>query len=173
MNYKFDGDISEITVTQTAFGRFIGVTQQRVSQMLAENILVRDEFDKSGRLMLAESIRQYYSSKNAGGDTVSYWKEKALREKINRKLDTLKLEKAQGKLYEAETVEAVMSEHLTNFRTKLLGISSKLSPQLEGKTRAEIYDMLTFEIENALDELARNYRRADFSAEVQIEEDED
>ena len=79
----------------------------------------------------------------------------------------------KGELYEAGTVEAVMSEHLTNFRTKLLGISSKLSPQLEGKTRAEIYDMLTFEIENALDELARNYRRADFSAEVQIEEDED
>lgn len=154
MSYKFNGDISEITVTQTAFAKWLGCSQQRVSQMTANGELVRDEFDKTGRIKLAESLRFYFLSKNSGGDEASYWKEKALREQINRKRDALRLKKEEGSAYDADAVEMALIELLSTLRSQLLGIPAKFAARLEGKSRAEIYDDLTQEIENRLQELS-------------------
>ena len=170
---RFTGKLSDVSISQAQLAEALSLSRPRINQLIDEGVVLRDEESKTGAVVMLDSLRNYYLSKNVSGGGVDFWKEKGAHERAKRMLTELKLREREGELYEAETVEAVMSEHLTNFRTKLLGISSKLSPQLEGKTRAEIYDLLTFEIENALDELARNYRRADFSAEVQTEEDED
>ena len=156
LSYKYNDEISELTVTQTALGKFLGLSQQRVSQMVASGELVRDEFDKTGRVKLAESLKFYYLSKANVGDEASYWKEKALREQINRKRDALKLQKEDGSVYDSATVEQAFIEMLTILRTNLLGLPSKLAVQLENKTRAEIYDVITEEIESKLAELS-NY----------------
>ena len=170
---RFTGKLSDVSISQAQLAEALSLSRPRINQLIDEGVVLRDEESKTGAVVMLDSLRNYYLSKNVSGGGVDFWKEKGAHERAKRMLTELKLREREGELYEAETVEAVMSEHLTNFRTKLLGIGSKLSPQLEGKTRAEIYDLLTFEIENALDELARNYRRADFSAEVQTEEDED
>ena len=154
MSYKYNGEISEITVTQTSLAKWLECSQQRVSQMVANGDLVRDEFDKTGRVKLAESLRFYYLSKADVGDEASYWKEKALREKINRKRDALKLKKEEGSAYDAQTVEMALIELLTNLRTQLLGLPAKFAVQLEGKNRDEIYNVMTLEIENRLQELS-------------------
>ena len=164
MSYKFNGEIADITVTQTALAKFLNCTQQRVSQMVAHGELIRDEFDKTGRVKLAESLRFYFLSKNDVGDEASYWKEKALREQINRKRDALKLKKEDGSVYEASVVESVMIEHLTNFRTKLLGLPAKIAASLPAEVRGEVYDNLTREIENCLEELSENYKKADLKS---------
>lgn len=164
MSYKFNGEISEITVTQTAFAKWLGCSQQRVSQMTSNGELVRDEFDKTGRIKLADSLKFYFLSKNSGGDEASYWKEKALHERAKRELAELKLQERRGELYEAAVVESVMIEHLTNFRTKLLGLPAKIAAKLPADIRGEVYDDLTREIENCLDELAKNYHDADLKS---------
>ena len=156
MSYKFNGEIAELTVTQTALGKFLGLSQPKINQMTASGELVRDEFDKAGRLKLAESLRFYYLSKANVGDEASYWKEKALREQINRKRDALKLLKEDGSVYDSATVEQAFIEMLTILRTNLLGLPSKLAVQLENKNRAEIYEVITEEIESKLAELS-NY----------------
>lgn len=155
MSVKYNGEIGEISVTQTSFGRFIGYSQSKVSQMAAEGELVRDESDKSGRIMLAESLRSYYLSTKATGDGVNYWKEKAKREQVNRKMDEIKLQKLQGEVYEAATVEQGIIEILTTLRTHLTGLPAKFSVQLEGKSREEIYQAMTAEIEERLEELSQ------------------
>ena len=155
MSYKYNGEISEITVTQTAFGKWLGFSQQRISQMVADGELIRDEFDKTGRVKLALSLKSYYLSKADAGDETSYWKEKAMREKINRKRDALKLKKEEGSVYDAREVEMAFLELLTILRTQLLGLPSKLAVQLEKKSREEISRVLTSEIEQKLDEMSK------------------
>ena len=112
LSYKYNGEIEELTVTQTAFARYLGISQQRVSQMVSNGEMFRDEFDKTGRVKLAESLKSYYLSKRNVGDEASYWKEKALREQINRKRDALKLQKEEGSVYDAQTVEQAFIEIL-------------------------------------------------------------
>ena len=66
-----------------------------------------------------------------------------------------------------------MSEQLTNFRTKLTSIPAKFATRLEGKSRGEIYNALTAEIEDCLEELAKNYKSADFTADASDDIDEE
>ena len=171
MSYKFKGEIAEITVTQTALAKWLGCSQQRVNQMLANGELIRDEFDKTGRVKLAQSLKNYYLSKADVGSEASYWKEKALREQINRKRDDLKLKKEEGSVYEAATVELAFIEILSVLRTQLLGLPSKFAVQLEGKSRSEIYDTLTEEIESRLEEMSE-YDCRTLNGEAEMQSDE-
>lgn len=154
MSYKYNGDIAEISVTQTSFGKYIGYTQQKVSQMMADGEVIRDESDKAGRVMLADSLRDYYLSKKASGDNVNYWKEKALREQVNRKLDELKLQAASNEVYEAAKIEDAFTTMLITLRNNLLGLPSKLSMLLENQSREYINEVMTREIETQLKELS-------------------
>ena len=58
-----------------------------------------------------------------------------------------------------------MTEQNSNLRTQLLGLPSKLAPQLEGKKKEEIYAIMTREIEEKLEELA------EYSPEIFMQEE--
>ena len=166
---KLKGNYKEWTVSQSQLGTILNVSQPRVNQLIEEEIVLRDESAKNGAVLLIDSLRNYYLSKNAAGDNVNFWKEKGLHERAKRELAELKLRIQRGELYEAAVVESVMIEHLTNFRTKLLGLPSKIAATLPPSIRGEVYDTLTAEIENALEELANNYKNAELSSDVDIE----
>ena len=150
-----------MTVTQSFMGKVLNLSQGRISQLLDEGILVRDEL--TNRIAFKDSLQSYWLSKNATGDTVNFWKERGLHEKAKRELAELKLSKSRGEVYEAAVVEGVLSELLTNFRSKLTGLPSKYAVQLEGKTRAEIYSILTAAIEEELTELSEGVKASDFN----------
>ena len=152
-----------MTCTQTQLAKAIGVSQARVNQLIDEGVVIRDEFATNGQVMLYESLQNYFLSKNVSGDSVNFWKEKGLHERAKRELAELKVDKAKGEVYDAATVESVLTELLTNFRSKLLGLPAKYSTQIEGKTRAEIYDMLTAAIEEELTELSEGVKAVDFN----------
>ena len=160
---RVNGIIREFTVSQSQLARALGVSQPRVNQLIDEGVVVRDEQSTNGQVMLFESVQNYYLSKNATGDNVNFWKERGLHEKAKRELAEVKLAKTRGELYEAATVEGVLTELLTNFRNKLLGLPSKYATQLEGKTRAEIYTALTTAIEDELAELSEGVNSCDFN----------
>lgn len=161
--FKIEGEIQWMAVTQRQLSRALGLGTTRINQLIDEGIVVRDETSRSGQVMLFESLQNYFLSKNVSGDGVNYWKERGLHERAKRKLAELKVAKAKGELYDAKTVENVLVELLTNFRTKLLGLPAKYSTQLEGKNRAEIYDMLTTAIEEELSELSEGVKAVDFN----------
>ena len=151
-----------MTVPQTFLAKVLGVTQGRISQLLAEGIIVRDE--ESGQPRFHESIKNYYLSKNATGAGVNFWTEKALHERAKRQLAELKVRQREGELYEAAEVERELAEWLTEFRTKLLGTGHKLAKVLEGKTAAQICDIIDSEIIEILEELSKNVEDADYNA---------
>ncbi len=169
---RLSGDIKETTVSQTQLGRALSLSTPRINQLIDEGIVVRDEESRSGQVMLFESLRNYFLSKNVTGEGVNFWKERGLHEKAKRELAELKLSKSRGEVYEASVVEGVLSELLTNFRSKLTGLPSKYAPQLEGKSRAEIYRTLTSAIEEELTELSGGIKAVTFDENcADIEED--
>lgn len=152
---KIKSGLAELTCTQKALAEVLNLTPARVNQLIEEKIVVSDERDKQGAVMVVESLRNYYLSKNAAGSGVDFWKEKGLHERAKRQLAELKVRQAEGELYVAEEVEKTYSELLIMLRSNLLGLPTKFASQLEGKSREEIFATLTQEIENLLQEMTR------------------
>ena len=163
---KIREDAREITVTQRNLAKILGLTPERIRQLVIKGIIKRDEKDDSGGVYLVESLQRYYKQSL---DTVEYDKEHALLEQIKRKTAELKLQKARGELYDAKTIETVITQDLLKVRTQLLSIPIKLSGELEGKSKGEIFERLTAEIETALREISE-YDAKIYTREVQDNE---
>ena len=164
---RIQGEVKDATCTQVQLSRALGVSKQRVGQLIDEGVVIRDESSTTGQVMLFESLQNYFLSKNVSGDSVNFWKEKGLNERAKRRLNEIKVRKADGELYEAETVENAFIEMLTILRTNLLGLPSKMTPILEGKNRNEIFDLLTSEIESKLAAMSE-YNANDYRMNVDL-----
>ncbi|MBR0060988.1 MAG: hypothetical protein IJP68_05855 [Selenomonadaceae bacterium] len=149
-------EFKTMTVTQTFLAKVLGLTQGRISQLLDEGILIRDEESRQPRFY--ESLKSYWLSKKTTGEGVNFWTEKALHEKAKRELSELKLAQERGEVYAAADVESVLVEMLIDFRNKLTGLGHKLAAQLEGKTATEICGIIDSEIELDLKELSENVK---------------
>lgn len=171
---NIDGEIQSMTCMQTQLARALNLSKQRINQLIDEGIVVRDETSFTGQVMFFESLQNFFLSRSVklGGEiSVNFWKERGLHEKAKRELAEIKLAQARGELYDATTVESVLSELLTNFRSKLLGLPAKFATQLEGKNRAEIYAALTSAVEENLAELASGLEGANFESGNDVEAD--
>lgn len=171
---KITRNLKSVTVSHGALATALGVSRPYISKLAKDGVFVKDESDKESGLFLVESLKNYYSvhakkpqSKAEEEQEVNYMEEKAKHEAASRKLAELKLAKMEARVYDAHTVELVMTEMLSNLRTQLLGLPTKLAPQIEGKTRAEIYEIMTREIEDKLSELS------EYSPEIFTEEEVD
>ena len=171
---KVSKDLKKLTTTQTEMARALGISQQRVSQMLKEDIMVRD---KSGAVLVIESLKNFYNLRTldgGDGEELNLNVEKAKHERTKREIAELKLAMMERKAYSARTVELVLTEMLSNLRTQLLGLPSKLAPQLEKKKKEKIYEVMTKEIEEKLAELSE-YTPEMFTSEeiTEMNDDED
>lgn len=157
--------VKEITVTQSGFAAAVGLTRQRITQLIELEIVVKDEKDKSGGVLLFQSLKNFFLNRKAKAEDANLFKEKALHEKVKRQRAELKLAQEEGSLYEAGTVEAVMIEQLAGLRTHLLSLGMKLGAACEGKTKGEIADIINKEMEERLAELSE-YKPELFRSEV-------
>lgn len=148
---KIKDDLRGITTTQRNLAKILGLTPERIRHLVKQGIIIRDETDDSGGVYLIESLQKYYKQTS---ESVEYDKEHALLEQIKRKTAEIKLSKAKSELYEASVVEQVITQDLIKVRTQLLSLPIKLASELEGKTKADISEILTREIEQALLELS-------------------
>lgn len=156
---KVNCDPRQITVSQVNLSKALGLSTVRIFQLINEGVVIRDNKDERGGVKLLESVRNYDRMKHGapvadGEEEIDINAERAKREAAERKIAELKLAKMEGKVYDARTVEMVQTEMLSNLRTQLLGLPTKLAPILEGLKREEIYEVLTKEIKEKLSELA-------------------
>lgn len=147
---KLTGDFNEWTVAQTQFAKIIGVSVPRVNQMIEEQIVHRNELDTSGGVLLIQSLKDYLSSKNSKSQDTNFWYERTLHERAKREQAEIKLQQMRGEMYLAADVEAAWTELLIILRTNLLGLPAKYAARLENKSKAEIAQILTAEIEELL-----------------------
>lgn len=167
---KIKENIQKLTTTQKNLSKALGLTPQRITQLIGEKIIIRDEEDTSGGVYIFESVKNYYSAKTSDGGDLNYWDEKARHERIKRETSELKLAKLQHEMYDAKTVETVMLEQNITVRTKLLNVAGKLSGELENRPKEEIYKILTEEMEEILQELSE-YKPELFESELLEDED--
>ena len=98
----------------------------------------------------------YLRKRNPESETaVDYNTERALLVRAKRKNEEYELQLKENKLHAAEDIEAVMTDMLVNFKSRLMAIPSKLAPVLSKKTdKAEIFALLKDHIDEALMELS-------------------
>lgn len=176
-------DVKNITVSAKVIANIIGVGERRVRQLADEGILIRSS---QGRYLLNDSLHSYIlmlKVENDGkteyaddGDEVSFDKEKAYHERASRHMAELKLAKMKGEVHESKNVQSVMTDMLMNFKTKCLGIPSKIAPILESKSKTYILDYMRNEMNQLLEELT-DYSPKDFYGddymEYETEEEDD
>ena len=153
---KIVENLKKLSTTQTNLGRALGITQPRVNQLIEEEIIVRDERDANGGVLIFESLKNYFQIKKtaAAEEDLDLFLEKAKHEKVKREQNEIKLQQMQGEVLLAEEVEEELSELVVKLRSNLLGLPAKMSGILEGKSRGEINAILTAEIEEKLEELS-------------------
>lgn len=160
--FRVAGDVKLMSVSQRQMAAALGLSTTRINQLVTEKILVLDESRADGRLMLFESLQNYFLSKKTTSDGVNFWTERALHEKAKRELAELKVAQRKGELYEAARVEQFLAECIILFRDKLLGMGHKLAKRLEGKTAAQVCDIIDVEVTEFLEELVEDVENAEY-----------
>ncbi len=168
-------NIDSITVSAIVLGDLFGVTDRRIRQMAEEGTVVRAA---KGRYKLVESVKTYLltmklAAEGAGIELVdgeiNLEEEKGLHERVKRHISELKLQIMKGEVHKADDVETVMMDMLAAFKTRIMGIPSKVAPALENRDAAYIKDKLTAEVTEALNEL-KDYNPKAFYSEEYVEE---
>ncbi len=170
-------DISEIIVNTDVMADLLNYTRQRVNQLAKEGIL---EKNAPGRFPLKKNIKKYIDFLRTGQRTeedreaqAEYWEEKALHEKVKREMAEIKLAKLRNQVHDASDIEMAMTNMLTTFRNRILGIPQKLAPKIIGmENLAEISEAINDELLEALIELSE-YDPALFAGGEEIEEEDD
>lgn len=171
-------DIDSLTVSAAVLGNIFGVTDRRIRQMAEEGIITRVS---KGRYNLVESLKNYILSLKLAVDSnneenpdgeLDIDEEKALHERVKRHISELKLQTMKGELHKAEDVEAVMSDMLSAFKTRMMNIPSKVAPVLEERDAGYIKEKLTTEVTEALNEL-KDYDPKAFYSDEYVEGEDD
>jgi phage terminase Nu1 subunit (DNA packaging protein) len=159
----------ELKGTGVDLARLLCITDRRVRQLVTDGIITKQP---EGDYLLPEAIAEYYAFKYKPDEAVDYMEEKALHEKAKRALAELELAKRRNEVHDAEDVQIVMVDMLTNLRSQLLGLPTKMAQQLAERDAGYIDKALTKEIEERLSELS-DYSPTMFDMEAAADEEED
>ena len=175
-------DISSVTVSAKVLSRILGVCDRRIRMLAQEGILVKAS---QGRYKLEESLHNYILNLRVANDAnknldledeLNLDVERAKHERVKRHMSELKYALMKGVVHKSEDVKVVMTNMLTNFKSKILGLPSKLTPQLIQRDKAYVEEILTNEMNEALIELSE-YNAADFYGkefvDANLEEEEE
>ena len=169
---KISEDLNKITTSQRNLAKALSLTQPRISQLIKDGTVIRDESDTSGGVYILQSLKNFYQNRQKGTDEVDINIERALHERAKRLLAELQLERARGNVYDSKIVERVITGDLVKLRTRLLTLPSKLAPMIEGKSKGEIDLILTREIEDTLAEMSNFDPSVFISEDIDDEESE-
>ncbi len=158
----------ELKGTGVELARLLCITDRRVRQLVTDGIITKQP---EGDYLLPEAIAEYYAFKYKPDEAVDYMEEKALHEKAKRALAELELAKRRNEVHDAEDVQIVMVDMLTNLRSQLLGLPTKMAQQLAERDAGYIDKALTKEIEERLSELS-DYSPTMFNMEAADEEED-
>lgn len=141
-----------------AIARFLDISERRVRQLRDEKVI--EEYNGSpGLYDLIPTTHKYINylrkSNPESEESIDYNTERAKLVRAKRLNEEFDLKSKEGELHSSADIEAVMTEMLINFKTRLMAIPAKLSPQLSRKSdKAEIFKMLKDSVDDALTELS-------------------
>lgn len=169
--------LKDMAVSSSVLENIFGTTDRWIRKLADEGIVIRESH---GKYMLYESIRNYITFLKVNnrkktpvpieGEVKDLDTERAEHEHIKRQISEIKLMLIKGQVHKAEDVEAVMTDMLERFKTRVLALPSKLAVKLERKGRVKIQKVLEEELHQCLNELGK-YNAADFYGDEHIDVD--
>lgn len=144
--------------TAEAIARVLGLTKEEV-RALTESGAIREgyrdrqklyELDAAAREIIQELKRPEEEKRH-----VDYTTERARLMQIKRRSEEYDLLVKQRQLFGKEEVQLALSKMLMAFKARLTAIPNRAAPQLaKMKNKAEIMELLSYLIEEALEELS-------------------
>lgn len=141
--------------TGKALGNALGLTPQEVESLRRSGVISYNKGTLYSLEPSAASIIAHYREGNEEREVVDYATERALLMRAKRQEQEYETRLKEGSVHDAADVEMLVGTMLLNFRARLMGIPSKLAPQLAGESTSRgAYDILKEAIDDALNELA-------------------
>lgn len=139
-----------------AIARFLDMSERRVRQLRDEKVIAEI---RPGLYDLTDTNHRYINylrrRNPESEENIDYNTERAKLMRAKRMNEEFDLQVKEGQLHSTADIEAVMTDMLINFKTRLMAIPSKLSPVLAKKTsKAEVFKALKASIDEALYELS-------------------
>ena len=139
-------------ISSSDLAKVLVLTVQRVNQLAKDGTIKREA---DGKFEISSAVETYYRFKLLTDAEVDYQREHAKLEQAKRKKCELELGILDGTLLIADEVESLMANMIITCKTRLLGIPSRLAPQLLGlRNLSKIAEILRDEIYQALTELS-------------------
>ena len=134
-------------ISSSDLAKVLVLTVQRVNQLAKDGTIKREA---DGKFEISSAVETYYRFKLLTDAEVDYQREHAKLEQAKQELGIL-----DGTLLIADEVESLMANMIITCKTRLLGIPSRLAPQLLGlRNLSKIAEILRDEIYQALTELS-------------------
>lgn len=148
------------TTDQASLARILGFTARRIAQLAQDGVIVPIS---RGKYSVADSIQRYirYITKDAVKDEdIQIEKQKRIAEadlkKHKAEMAELQLKQMKLQLYDAEDIEAVISDIIYSFRSNLMAMPGRLAVELVGiETAAEMSKIILAEVSRILEDLSR------------------
>jgi len=140
----------------TAFAKEIGVSQQRISQLVKKGVIPINK----NKLIDVDQAKAILSDRKKIDDNIPWSKTLAdariKTESIRAEMLELDYRKKRGELIEREKVMHMVTGIISISKTKLLSIPTKVAPLIVGSDSIKkIKNIIEKEIRFALEELAR------------------
>lgn len=169
-------DLSDISVNAGVLEELFGVGDRMIRYLVEQGVVEKVSRGKYG---LMKSVKNYITTikvanqgKIESEGELDLDEERAKHEHVKRQITEIKLQLIRGEAHKAEDVEAVMTDMLAKFKSKMESMPAKLAKKLEGEERIEIQKILKSEIEGALNELAA-YNPENFYSDEHIDVSDD
>lgn len=141
-------------VTQTEFGAWTGLTQPEVSKYVKANVIDLSEGLQASVVRYCKHARKTASGRQGVSGEHDLTDERARLAHHQANNEALKERVNKGELLKMHDVINHWAEMISNARSKLLMIPSRMAPKvLRTKTVKDVEKMLKAEIVNALEEL--------------------
>lgn len=142
-------------ITTKEISEILGLSDRRIRQLADEGALVRIAHGKFDLPASIQTYIKYQVNKEKPTAEIDKTEEEALWTRARRQKTELELRIMQGELHRSEDVKRVMNDMLGAFRARLLGLPSKISPQLIGKTEIPaVKEIVKNGVYEALEELS-------------------
>src|SRR5579885_696377 len=146
-------------MSQAAYARHRGVSKQYISKLGSAGVLVMESGKVNATASDAVLDDRDPASLSPDADPQNLTQARFLKELFVARLRRLEYQEKAAEMIPAATVSATWSNTAQAIKTRLLGIPSKISPQLAALTDArQVRDALSNEIERCLRSLSEELR---------------
>ena len=150
-------NLSEEIILTHELAEIFGCSPRWVNQLTTNNLLTQVG---RGKYKLGDAIREYIAAiklqaEESDDQETDLRAEQTMLTRANRKMAELELAVMNGDLHRSEDVKSIMNEMLVSFRSRMLTIPARATPEITASTDANlIQQVIKREIYDALSELS-------------------